>query len=135
MAAYQLGADFVVSKGKTIDHSGHSSLTDSGVDELLMAVSFLCFQREFINQVRTSVSGKLDIRKNPTQRKRPREGSAAEIAEDHRQFATILPRHLVSPYLQKDWAELCYIFKALEIYYDDPEILKEIQPGWSADAG
>lgn len=122
MFSYQKGADFVVSKGQSSGNSEHASITDSGMDQLLMAAAFLCFQRNFINYMSESVRRYI---KNIVEGKNT-EIHSVDIDQQHKSLKDILPAHSISQHLRQEWADICYLFEAAKIYKKSPQILDSI---------
>jgi CheY-like chemotaxis protein len=110
MAAYNHGADWVVTKGgDAVDHGhGHLELAGSGLHRLMLTVALLCFQKEFL---RTK-----------------RETESTDPVDDAQQLLRVLPWHTVSPHLIEEWRDTNYILSARAMYGERaaPEEVKTI---------
>jgi CheY-like chemotaxis protein len=107
MSAYLNGADYVVEKG---GYGGsHETLQMSGNDRLLEALSFLCFQRAYLRNMRSSCESLITGNANE---KMPDNNA---IGQRIRQFVRTMPQGTVSLHLQKEWADTFYLLKRIQI--------------------
>jgi len=114
MSSHQRGADFVVAK---LDVGAHD-VKIKGSQRLMMTLAFLCFQKSFLSDKRKEADD---------MRKAAKPGESFDPAQRSlRQLRAVLPKHTVSPHLQQEWQDTCYLFEALGVYESESPQLKEI---------
>ena len=114
MSSHQRGADFVVAK--TVLGSHDIKLT--GSQRLMMTLAFLCFQKSFLSERRKDAESIMKETKSAE--------SVGRTQTILRQLQAVLPKHTVSPHLQQEWLDTCYLFEALSLYEPESEQLQEV---------
>jgi CheY-like chemotaxis protein len=107
MSAYLHGADYVVEKGEIT--GAHDTLQLSGTDRLLEALSFLCFQRRLLRQMRERCKSLIEY---PLVAYQFADRTAGDQA---RRLERVMPRHTVSLHLQQEWQDTLYLLKRIQI--------------------
>lgn len=107
MAAYQLGADFVVHKGGGAGHGApaetarrsHEPIVTEALSRLVMTLALMCYQKEFLRGLRTSVT---DGTTDPDQA--------------HLFLTTMVPKHAMSLHMRPEWEDTHYLIRCAQVY-------------------
>lgn len=112
-SAYQLGADYVVSKGQQSGGSlSHGGIARSGMDRLMLTVAWLLFLRTRLHDLRNIVT--------PGGRR-----EAEEVARELALAERAIPLHAVPQHVRREWLATLDLLRRYLLYGSESDAFKE----------